>query len=85
MRIFLLGLVLFTGAACEPEPRNIQADAANYSRQLEERAEQIARDAENATDAAAAELDRQSEMLANQADALREGGNAAAVSETEAR
>jgi hypothetical protein len=65
MRPLLLAPLLLL-AACEPEPENIQAKAETVSRQLEERADQIRAEAENAVEAQAAPLENEAEILLNQ-------------------
>ena len=76
MRLLLLApLLLLT--ACEPEPENIQAKAADMSRQLEERANQITAEAENGVEAEAAPLENEADSLLNQM-AGNATGNAAA-------
>jgi phosphoribosylaminoimidazole carboxylase (NCAIR synthetase) len=66
-------------AACQPEEaRNIQAEAEDNMRKLENRAEALTVEAENVTDEAVRTVDNQAVIFANQADALLGGaGNQA--------
>ena len=53
-------------AACAEEPENIQEKAANLSRALEEKANEIEAEAENAVAAQTAPLDNEAEALLDQ-------------------
>jgi hypothetical protein len=64
--VVLLLALLPLLAACESEPENIQAKAANLSRQLEQRADEISAEAENDVAAGIAPLDNEADALLNQ-------------------
>jgi hypothetical protein len=76
--LLLASLLLAPLAACSDELENIQTKAENTSRMLENRAEQIAAEAENGVDAAIAPLENEAAALLNQAgDAADPGANGA--------
>ena len=68
MRVPLL-VPLILLSTCGSEPENIQAKAENLSRQLEERANEITAEAENAVATEIAPLDNEADALLNQLDA----------------
>ena len=74
--IALAGLLI---TACREEPENIQAKTEETMDRLENRAGEIAREAENVTDEAVKALDSQSAILANQVVTFTDGNEAQPV------
>jgi hypothetical protein len=83
--LLLASLLLAPLAACSEEMENIQTKAENTSRMLENRAEQIAAEAENGVDAAVAPLENEAAALLNQAGSGAEPADKAAADGNAAR